>query len=958
MSDFSSQKAKALFVYLIFESSHTHSRSTLASIFWPDVPEQTALHNLRQALSTIRKTLSESHCDVELLDADRDNLRFNDSVTVQVDVIEFEKQMRLLLESHGGQPEHGFPIHSLIKIIQQNNGQLLPSLAIPDSNFFEDWLILKREGINCLMVEGISLLLRYFERRSEWGTARKYAEKLVSLAPWDEDAHNHLIQILLRLDQGNVALTHFHSTVRYLKKELDIEPGLLLSKAYENIQSFFTKGKIEQSTVFSSIGLPGYATPFIGREKELEILEKWISDVKNKVITITGPGGSGKTRLAAQLAESQVSLFRDGVYFISLVNCLDENEIILQILGSIEGLVEHGKDAFDQLAEWASNRKALIVLDNVESITQTGAFTARLIEQAPQLVLVFTSYTLLDLLGEKVFVLKGLPLNSDNLGNQPSEAVQLFLSHLQPENQPEMSTPGFVEKVAQVCKLVDGIPLAIALAAGQTRSMPVTQLLNELDQNMNLLRTNAVNLPERHRSIQASFENAWAHLSNGQRKSLSLLTGFQSPFTMQAAEEIYGISAVDLSDLNRESLLTWDAGERYRFHRTIRQYAQEKLHMSVEEVKEYSSRYTDWFLKRLISGVAGEELAQFSSFLDSTEHELSDYIQVMRWLIEEKQWEKVKSALTALFRYFEGRGLFREGSDLFSRMAELCSQTPDGLECRVMFCSRAAVLLIRVQQFEKAASLSEFAYEESLRNGWKAELAFCLNIFSSRALAEKSSSQGEQKALQALEIARESKISEEESHALYNLGFARINKGDLEPAAENLTLCRQLCTQQRNWFRLAKTLNSLADIACYRGELTLALEYFTQSLSIVRGIGNRYSEALVNNNIGTVYIEMKELDSAKDYLDRSLILCREIFDHEGEAVALANLGEVALNEDQLQVSIENCLLSLKISREIESNWERCLPSSSWPKHTAELETWQRPLVRFLRFLIYQLRPKL
>ena len=915
----STMKARALLVYLVHEGFIPQPRTKLASFFWPDVPEQTALHNLRQAIVTIKKAVETADCDLEWINANREEVMLHPAISLEVDAHRFAEQIRQLLANSSGLPERGFPVQSLIKTMQIYQGEFLNSFSLPDSDLFEDWLTINRESYSQLAIRGNTRLLHYYEDRAEWNQALRAAEELVKLAPWDEEAHEHLIGCLMQLSQKSAAKAHYQFALKYFTHDLGITPGDSLEQARRMIDDF--ESLVSKSQIDDLIpNLPQYAIPFVGRSHELELLENWISAPDCNVVTITGPGGSGKTRLAIRLAQMQVSLFKDGIHYISIANCEDQDQIEARVFGAIQGLSQHGTSAFDQLADWASRRKALLVLDNVENTRAAASFAARLIEKAPRLVLVFTSYKNLGLVGEKVLPLAGLPTQAGAAEGSTPEALQLYLSHLDSDPRPAQQDAGFIETILRICELVDGIPLAIDLAAGQSRHMPVQQLLGELQQTMDVLRLEAANLPERHRSIQASFESTWRHLSPAQQNALSLLTGFQTPFSIDAAQAVYGVGFAEISELVNVSLLNWDGRQRYWFHRTIRHYAGIRLDLHPGEDEAFSRRHAAWFLGRINSLFGKQEMEEFSSCLNAVEKELEDHILAAGWLIHAEEWNMAKESLVGLYHYFEGRELYREGSSFFLRITDLCKEHPEALECRVLCSARAAQLLVKIQQYELAEQLGSFALETSKSLGWQAETAFCLNFFSTLSYSQRSSSEAEEWGMQALAWASEHHIPQEEARALYNLGYTRVNKGDLNQAAEDMALCLQLTKTANNWLQLLKVINVLADIACYRGELEQALGYFDQSLAISKSLGNLFSEALIANNIGTVYIELKDFDRANKFLNMSLDLCRKILDHEGESVALSNLGEVALNEGKYDQCIRHCALSLKISREVGSNW--------------------------------------
>lgn len=909
---FATQKNKALAAYLILEHERDHPRSKLAALFWPDVEEQAALHNLRQALSVIRKAF-EPCSTGEVFSANREGVGFRAGINISVDVNAFERQMRLMIDRFYQQPGRGFPIQRLKRTLAIYSGEFLESIMLTDASMFTDWLVLRREALNRLAVEGTSLLLRYFENRNEWSEARRAADSLVSLAPWDENAHSRLIHILLRLNQGNAALAHYRSAARYFDEELAVEPEYQLKNAQEAIQKFFSGAvRVEQNQA-GHLQTPGYGTPFIGREQELETLEDWVSDPGCQLVTIIGPGGSGKTRLAARLVELQKGFYSGGVFFVSIAGCEDQAQLALRVMSSVSSIGQKSTDVFEELLDWARNRCALLVLDNVDNCEAAAQLAAELLEVSRQLVLVCTSYARLDLLGERVFALSGLSLQ----GSENSEAFRLFMSHLQPESHPEYYTSGFNNNVLEICKLVEGLPLAIDLAAGQARYTPSIELLESLKITMDILRSGAVNLQERHRSIIASFENCRGHLSERQKAVLANLTIFQSPFTLQLADIVCGVNPDEVRDLVNRSLLIWDGREHYRFHRVIFQYAHEELDEKNLETNQLVKRHTDHFGSRLMEDYAHSAGDGFRVFLQNTLAYLPDILAAVRVQVTTQNDDQAKKLVEALYAFYEGLSLFREGSrDLF----ELARIAGENNPIRAMLLARVSSLLISTHQYEKADEALESAIKIAQENGNRAELGFCFNVLSKKAALKKSSSLSLEYAQKALEIAQATGDKKEEAHSLYNIGYALTNLSEITKAEQALESCRKICEEQKDWRRLAKVLNVMADTACHRGYFTEALSYYDEAIKIAISLGNKYTQSLILNNIGTAYFSIDKYKEAEEAYTKSLELCREIDDREGEAIAFSNLGELFAEIKDFKKGAEFNQQALVISREIGSDW--------------------------------------
>jgi DNA-binding SARP family transcriptional activator/Tfp pilus assembly protein PilF len=915
ISGLGTQKNRAILAYLMLEKPLEHPRGKVAALFWPDAPEQVALHNLRQALSVIRKAF-EPCGDGEVFSGGRESIGFQEGTSITTDVEYFESNLRLILERFHHQAARGFPVTRLKRLLALYKGDLLDSCMLADAGLFSDWLVLRREQLNRLAVEGASLLLRYFENRGEWVEARRVAEQLVILAPWDENAHSRFIDVLLQLAQGNAALAHYQAAERYLRDELAVDPEAQLKKAYTDIQRFFASGRNVPRHKPIQVEVPRYSTPFIGRSKELETLEGWLSDPECQLITITGPGGSGKTRLAARLAENQHTVFSGGVFFIPIAGCSKQDAIVTEILEKVSLKGERSMDPTQELLEWARNRRALLILDNVEDCAQTGELAARLIEVSAQLVLVFTSYTRLDLIGERVYALRGLSVHEGS----GSEAVSLFLSHLQKESQPESESREFLDNVVHVCLLVEGLPLAIDLAAGQVKHLACSVLLDELTESMDILHSKAVNLPERHRSITASFENSWRHLSPEQQRTLSTLTVFEAPFTLEAASDVCGVNSAYIRELTDQSLIIWDGGRDYRFHRAVYQYAREKIFLTNGDMHTLEENHARYFSLELVKDYGNFVHEGTMQFLSNYGSVAADIEKSMRYLIETGDWDLVMRMIHPIYAYYEGRSLYRHGSQLLWDFASRCRQDKEGERCRARLLARAASLLISIQQFNDVQAMIDQSLETVRAENDESEESFCLNVLAKQAAVRKSSSTSLDYAEKALQKAQSAGDKREEVHSLYNQGYALVNLGEITRAEQVLEACRNACEALGDWRRLSKVLNVLADTVCYRGDYDRALVYYDEAYTLGVKLGNRYSQSLILNNIGTVNFSQKNYEKAEEVYLKSLEICREIDDREGEAIALSNLGELFTDKGDFKNGVDYNQKALTICQEIGSDW--------------------------------------
>jgi tetratricopeptide (TPR) repeat protein len=573
-------------------------------------------------------------------------------------------------------------------------------------------------------------------------------------------------------------------------------------------------------------------------------------------------------------------------------------------------------DAMKELLEWAANRRALLILDNVEDCTQAAEIAAKIVEVSANIVLVFTSYTRLDLMGERVYALKGLSVREGS----GSEAVSLFLSHLQQESQPESGSHEFLENVVHICSLVEGLPLAIDLAAGQVKRLASSNLLNELSASMDILHSKAANLPERHRSITASFENSWHHLSPEQQRTLSTLTVFQAPFTLEAAASVCGVASTDVRDLTDQSLILWDGGDYYRFHRAVYQYAREKQTIEAAAVDSLRGRHAKYFCQGLLKDYGNYSREGVLQFLTNFGSVAPDIEKSIRYLIEGKDWDCVMKMIHPIYAYCEARSLYRYGSLLMQDFASRCGKDENGQRCRARLSARAASLLISIQQYSEVQGMIDLSLENARAVNDESEESFCLNVLAKQAAVRKSSSTSFEYASSALEKALSAGDKREVVHSLYNQGYALINLGEITRAEQALNDCRKDCDELGDWRRLSKVLNVMADAACYRGDFDRALEFYTESYALAEKLENRYSQSLVLNNMGTVYFSQKNYEKAAENYKKSLEVCRDIDDREGEAIALSNLGELFADKGEFEKGADYNRKALAICEEIGSDW--------------------------------------
>ncbi len=566
---FRSNNNQGLLVYLALQSQRPIPREVLSTLFWPEESDSVARKNLRQSIYQLRKVLGDLDSpDVPHLLITRQTVQFNPASDFTLDVDHFSRAI-----------ERG----DLETAVALYHGELLPGFTC-DSLGFEEWLRLEREQLHQVALEAMSEVAEAHLLAGRLDEAQSVARQQLSLEPWREQAHRQLMKSLVLAGDRPKALAQFELCREQLWDELAVEPAPETVALYEAIKSGEYAAAVSDEPIQPPArprhNLPADTMPFIGREQELAQLTGALTQGGRRLVTILGPGGMGKTRLAMMTGRQLVDQFSDGVYFVDLAPLSNPDEILPSIAVALNYQApDTSRELKPQLLDTVSRRYLLLILDNFEHLLPGGSLVNEILQQCPQVSILITSRQRLNLASESRYELSGLAFH-DGITPEAAltyPAVQLFVDSAQ-RIQPHFSlTPGNVQGVTQICQQVQGMPLGLILAANWLELLTPAEIANEIKNSLDFLAADLSDLPERQRNMQAVFERSWEMLTREEQRVMAALSVFRGGFSRDAAEEVASANLRILLGLVNKSFVQRqpDSG-RYGVHELLRQFAAQK----------------------------------------------------------------------------------------------------------------------------------------------------------------------------------------------------------------------------------------------------------------------------------------------------------------------------------------------------------------------------------------------
>jgi predicted ATPase/DNA-binding SARP family transcriptional activator len=879
---FERRKPRQLLKLLALQHEFRLHRDQVLEILWPDLPLESASSQLHKAVHQIRRAFATANATTspeKLLEVKEGELRLWAPAGVMTDVTQFMTLSKQSLQTQA--------LHELERAAAEYRGDLLPS------DLYEDWTIDTRDALRERAATLFKHLAEVYAKDSEFVKAEESYQLALSKDATQEDIHRALFALYAK--QGNkVGLGQaFERYRRILRSELDEEPSPEMTALYQRLLN--SVGDVP--VVFTQIPnqLPPVATPLIGRDAELALIADDLAHPNCRLLSVVGTGGVGKTHLALEAAH-RVS-FRDGVFFAPLVAINLPNIFITAMTDALGVSLTGRKSAKAQLLDYLRDRELLLVLDNFEHLLGHSEVLLELLQQAPRLKLLVTTRERLQVKEEWVVSLEGLAYppspEAKRLADFP--AVQLFLNCAR-RVEPALELRSQLDAVAHIARLVDGLPLALELAAAWVKVLQCSDIAKELERNLDLLTTSLKNVPERHRSVQAVFEHSWSLLSEEDRKLYARLSVFGSSFTLEAAKEIAGATLPRLSELLNKSLLRFVEG-CYTAHHLLRQYAAEKLSQDVAKAS-IRQKHALYYSQQLSEQAPFLKGGQQKTVLQQVALELDNIRLAWNWAFETGDAETINRSLEGVWLLVELRGWFQDGAEAFSRVLSFLALHPEDLPLlRAKAYARLGRCHLRLGQITEAQTALKQSLEILVLD--VGERAFILN----------------------------------------NLGLIAKARDDLSKAQEYFTESLELYRRVADAWGIANVLNNLGDVSFALNHLAEAQQFYQESLELYRERQDLRGMGLVFVNLGSVFEQQGNLREAKRLFSSSLETAQELADPYVENRALTRLAQLAITTKQLAEAKDHYQQSFDLAR-VMGNRADAAHAARQLGHTAiELGDW-------------------
>lgn len=902
------EKAALIIAYLA-DGDAPARRSRLAGLLWSDASEDRARGNLRVALTRLRAALGE------LVAADRE---------------------RVWLTTQAEYDAAHVASGNSDAIIECYSGDFLEGVDLPDAMVFMDWVDARRASLRTTAMLSLSEDLERARRTRDWDYGAGLAVRIVELEPWNEPAHRFLMTSAAARGDRSGALAQYGRCVDALESSLGLEPDDETRSLADSLRDGISETSVDAPPPQLAPEIPFDMTPFLGRENEVARLVDRANGAY-RLVTIFGPGGVGKTRLAAEVARKQDEVVPGSVVWATLTSISTAQEFAAALSDLlVPDAVFSQADPLAQLIAAVGGRRLWLVLDNFEQLVDTTSeLLLELLRSCPRVTAILTSRRLLDVAAEDVFALAGLPTPGDDDDIGQSASVRLFVDRAYRSNKTFSLNEQNQHDVAELCTLLEGVPLHLELAAARLSLLTVRELIEHIRHNASLPGEAPRDAPDRHRTFDAIFEQSWGLLDAEAQVALAKLSLTRGGFDREAAVNLLASDGSEPIRLARMSLLTEERGGRFRFHELVRQSAEARL--SVETRTEAEVAHAHWYLGRLEDAqdslLSSEALAASKPLL----HDVENIRQAWGAAIEHGLTELLASAADGLSHLFEMAGRAIETEALMADAAAACAKgvlpsndsADEAFFVRIQARQRAAwsmddataTLCLRV------AELLEDRPDRARDLAWS-QLHHAQAIYHHGEVAD---------ALRLLETSESTAGNAIDDAGLRAWSLALRGRilsatGQFDEAAEVFREAIELFVAIDNQRGHAQTLSYLAVTYAEQNRVWDAYVADRAALELCAATGNRQLLSGRHENLAASYLLLGDYESARNHTAEALAIYRRNAEWDMESYALAQHGECLLGLGDVDAGEEAMSTGIAMMRDEEFAFGLMYNLPPWIRH--------------------------
>lgn len=743
--------------------------------------------------------------------------------------------------------------------------------------FFGEWVKRRRKALDLTQEElafraGCS---KFTLRKIESGE-RKPSKQLAELLAIALEIPDEEQQKFIKVARGDLNLERLSSPV--------------LESAYSSISDFLTQSN--QSRI------PIQLKPVLGREPELAAMEKIFNNPICRLLTLTGMGGIGKTSLAVEFAKRHQNMFSAGIYYVPLAS-IKSTDAIIPAVAEVIGFVFSGpSDPIEQLINYFSSHlqdPLLLVLDNLEHLLAGSAyqektnitdFISEMLQRLPNLKILATSREFLNLRGEWTYELHGLPLPPlDFEGSLDDFSAAVLFIHNAKRIKIDFDVAD-KERLAliKICHLLEGIPLAIELAAAWVGMLTCQEIAQEIENNIDFLTTTMRDIPDRHRSIRASFDHSWNLLSEMEKDVLTKLSVFHGPFDRKAAEQITGATLPLLASLVSKSLVRRTPDHCYDLHEAIRQYGMSHLEKDPIKSFELYNIHSEYYLHLISSCEKSLKSAAQQEVVRELLNSLDNIRAAWKWAVKQTKFEIVGCSLRSFGWFFEVTGLLHEGINQLDPLIQILKSEPETISRnRILGLALAhqGLLFFRKGQF----TLAQERYEESI-----------------------------------------SKLRQIDDHslladALTYMGIIMHLNGQYETSRQNIKEGLKYAQESDDQWLAAYGIYNLGHIDSITGNYQSGYEQMLVGIDLWRTIGDPHAISLGLNFLVPTLVQLELFDEAKAKMSESIALCEKTKNRWGMGTAYRFLGLATMAAGEFTEAQAHFCKSLEIFGEYYEGWD-------------------------------------